>query len=194
MTPFVANVNSFLGLLTFLSNVFLVAVLAVFLFLFIKGGRKRLRRNSLFHLFGKNAFIFALIVSLTATLGSLFYSEIAGFEPCKLCWYQRILMYPQVVLLGLAVKRKDKSIADYILALSALGAPVAAYHYFLQRAESPFAPCSVVGYSVSCSQRFTMQYGYITIPFMALTAFVLILLLLTLSKLQAEPAEGKKKK
>lgn len=194
MTPLVANVNNFLGLLTLLSNIAILAVLSFFIVLYFTGGKKRLRQSTLFQILGSNAFILALVVSLTATLGSLFYSEVAGFEPCKLCWYQRILMYPQVVLLGLAIKKRDRNIADYLLALSLLGAPIALYHYFLQRVESPFVPCTVVGYSASCNQSFTMQFGYITIPMMTLTAFILIMLLITTGKLYIESGKSKKRK
>lgn len=130
----------------------------------------------------KNALRLALIVALTATGGSLFYSDIAGFEPCKLCWIQRIFMYPLVVLFTLGMLKKDRDIADYGLALSIIGAPIALYHYYLQRGGNPFVPCSTVGYSVSCAKTFVMSYGYITIPMMALTAFILIIILLGMSK------------
>src|SRR4051812_7212329 len=72
--------------------------------------------------FAKNALLIGLLVALTATLGSLFYSEIAHFTPCKLCWYQRILMYPQTLLFAVAYLKKDKSISLYAALLSILGA------------------------------------------------------------------------
>lgn len=119
----------------------------------------------------------ALVVALVATLGSLFYSEIAGYTPCKLCWYQRIFMYPQVILFGVALWKKTNSVWLYSLPLSILGGILALYHYYLQLGGNPLIPCTTVGYSVSCSQRFVMEYGYITIPIMALTGFVLLILL-----------------
>lgn len=136
-----------------------------------------------FEFIGKNGILLAFIVSVFAMLGSLFYSEIAGYEPCKLCWFQRIFMYPQTILLGIALWRKDFQIALCGLVLSAIGAIIAGYHYVMQIGVVPSLPCSVVGYSVSCSQRFVLQFGYITIPMMALTAFLLIIIFLVFHKL-----------
>lgn len=119
------------------------------------------------------------MVALVAMVGSLIYSEIIGYEPCKLCWLQRIFMYSQVILLGMALFKKDYKIISYSIVLSIIGAIIAGYHYLLQLGVASGLPCSAVGYSVSCSQRFVMQYGYITIPMMALSAFVLITLLLS---------------
>ena len=85
-------------------------------------------------------------------------------------------MYPLALIFFIALIKKDRNIAVYPMALSTVGGIVALYHYYLQLGgQSPF-PCSVVGYSSACSQRFVMELGYITIPMMALTAFVLIIL------------------
>ena len=132
--------------------------------------------------FKNNYLILAFIVALAATLGSLFYSEIAGYEPCKLCWFQRIFMYPQVFLLGLALYKKDLGMAPYSLLLSSVGAVIAFYHYLLQLNIAPSLPCSAMGYSVSCSQVFVMNFGYITIPLMAFSAFVLLIFLALINK------------
>lgn len=141
--------------------------------------------SSILSFFPRKAILFSFIVALIATLGSLFFSEIAGFEPCKLCWFQRILMYPQVILLAIAFLKKDKNIADYSIALSTIGAVIAAYHYYLQVGGTQIFPCSTVGYSVSCSQKFILQFGYITIPMMSLTAFLLILFFMINKKMAA---------
>ena len=134
-------------------------------------------------IFGQNATLLAFVVALAATLGSLFYSEIAGYTPCKLCWYQRILMYPQVLLLGLAYLKKDRHITDYSMVLSFLGAGIALYHYLIQRGTiGEILPCSAVGYSVSCAEKFVMTFGYITIPMMSLSAFLLIFFLMKVQK------------
>ncbi|MFY9493402.1 MAG: disulfide bond formation protein B [Minisyncoccia bacterium] len=123
--------------------------------------------------------LFSFIIALSAMLGSLFYSKIAGYQPCELCWYQRIFLYPQVFILGLALIKKDFSVVPYIKFLSVIGAIIAGYHYLLQLGWLPSLVCEAVGYSVSCSQRFVMNFGYITLPLMSFTAFVLILLLIT---------------
>lgn len=119
----------------------------------------------------RHALKLILLFSFTATAGSLYYSEIAGYNPCKLCWYQRIFMYPQVVLALMALRKKTSEIIDYLLAMSVIGGLIALDHYYLQVGGSSIIPCSTVGVSASCSQRFVMTFGYITIPMMALTAF-----------------------
>ena len=134
--------------------------------------------NSLLKWLGKNALTISFVVALVATLGSLFYSEALGYSPCKLCWYQRILMYPQVFLLGLALYRAKKQqvqdILSYTIILTVLGAIIALYHYSIQFTGAEILPCSAVGYTPACSTRFTMHYGYITIPMMSLSAFALL--------------------
>ncbi|MBI4415344.1 MAG: disulfide bond formation protein B [Candidatus Kerfeldbacteria bacterium] len=137
--------------------------------------------NAVVRLFGRNGLQFAFVVALVSMLGSLFYSEIAKYTPCELCWYQRILMYPQTLLLFIALIKKDLGVTKYTLWMSLIGALVAGYHYLLQLNLVP-APCSAVGYSAACSQRFVMEYGYITIPMMAFTGFVLILLMMVAAR------------
>lgn len=133
--------------------------------------------------FGKYALLFGFIVALVSMFGSLFYSEIAKYTPCVLCWYQRILIYPQVLLLGLAFVKKDTHIAFYSIVMSILGAGIALYHYLMQiNVIGEILPCSTVGYSVSCAEKFGMTFGYITIPMMALSAYLLILMLMLVYK------------
>jgi len=133
----------------------------------------------------------ALIVSITATLGSLFFSEIMRYEPCKLCWLQRIFMYPLPLLFILALAKKDRFIRPYALLLSVVGGLLALYHYILQVGQMYFQEieslinCSNVGYSPSCTSYFFLTFGYITIPMMSLSAFVLLILILSI-KSQSE--------
>jgi disulfide bond formation protein DsbB len=124
----------------------------------------------------RRAYLMGFIVVLIATVGSLFYSEIADYDPCKLCWFQRVLMYPQVIILSMAWWLDDNSAWLYSLVLSSLGFMVAMYHYGLQLWPSQVVNCSVVGQATSCSGTYLMQLGYITIPLMAATAFLLIVL------------------
>lgn len=163
---FVTIGSNTLGLLTIVGQVLAIGILVGLL----------VRKKEVIDFFSKYALLFSFVVALVATLGSLFYSEIAGYEPCKLCWFQRILMYPQVLLLGMAWWRKERLMLGYASTLSMIGGLVAGYHYLLQRGIAPALPCSAVGASVACSKVFVMQYGYITIPLMAFTAFVLIFL------------------
>lgn len=178
MIEIVSTANFIFALFTLIGNLLIVLFLLTFILTF-----KNKKSNFLWHFLGKHGLILAFLISLTATTGSLFYSELAGFEPCKLCWFQRIFMYPQVFILGLSAWRKEKAIADYSLLLSSLGAILAGFHYYLQLGGNTILPCSAVGYSVSCSQNFVLQFGYITLPFMSLTAFLLIVLLMLATKL-----------
>ena len=158
-------VNQTLALLTIAGQIIIVVLLVSF----------AAKRHEALNFFAKHALTFSLLVAFTATLGSLFYSEIVGYQPCRLCWWQRIFMYPQAVLLGIAWLKKDQGIVLYSVALSSLGALIAGYNYLLQIGLAPAISCSAAGYSISCSQRFVMQFGYITISMMALTAFLLII-------------------
>ncbi|TNJ61866.1 disulfide bond formation protein B [Paenibacillus hemerocallicola] len=112
-------------------------------------------------------------IALVAMLGSLYFSEIKGFLPCKLCWYQRILMYPQVFLLGIASVRKQTSIYLYVLPMTLLGACISIYHYLMEKTDlfpSNSFSCGIV----PCDLEYINWFGFVTIPFLALTAFILI--------------------
>jgi disulfide bond formation protein DsbB len=119
----------------------------------------------------------AWVVAIVATAGSLYFSEVRLFVPCTLCWYQRILMYPLVILLGIASYRQDRGIVPYALPLSVLGAVVALFHYLEQKVPG-FAAPTLCRVGVPCTQEYINWLGFITIPFLALTAFTLITLLL----------------
>lgn len=116
----------------------------------------------------------ALLAAWIATLGSLYFSEIAGFVPCKLCWVQRIFMYPLAAILLVAVVRgDDDDVPYYVLPLSLIGMGVSTYHYLLQKTDL-FTESTVCSGGVPCSIDYINWLGFITIPFLALTAFVII--------------------
>ena len=119
----------------------------------------------------------AWLVAITATAGSLYFSEVRLFVPCSLCWYQRILMYPLVVILGIASYRQDQGIVRYALPLSILGGVVSLFHYLEQKVPGFSAP-SLCRVGVPCTQEYINWLGFITIPFLALIAFTLITTLL----------------
>jgi disulfide bond formation protein DsbB len=134
------------------------------------------KSNALTSWIANRGLVLMFIVALVSTFGSLFLSEIAGWTPCSDCWYQRIFMYPQVLLLSIALWKKDRSVAVYLLALSVIGAVIAAHHYSEQveaalTPADPLKPCDLSG--VSCAKTPFFRFGYITIPMMAFTAFVL---------------------
>ena len=110
-----------------------------------------------------------------ATTGSLYLSNGLGWTPCKLCWYQRIFMYPLVIIFGVSLLLDREKVSDYTLPLSLTGLAIAVYHYMIQ-----FLPqlqskgCSIT--SVSCEAKYTFYFGHITIPVMAAAAFAIIAL------------------
>lgn len=114
--------------------------------------------------------------ALAATSGSLYMSNLLGWTPCRLCWFQRIAIYPIAVIAGAALVLGKTDVEDYVMPLAMLGIPVSAYHYLVQRvSQFQSAGCSV--FSVSCSTEYTFYLGYINISMMALTALVAILIL-----------------
>jgi disulfide bond formation protein DsbB len=117
----------------------------------------------------------AWIVATLATAGSLYFSEVAGFVPCTLCWYQRIAMYPLVVVLGVGALRGDRS-APAATALAAIGAAISAYHVALEWIPSPDSGACAV--DAPCTFVWFRAFGIFSLPTLALTAFLLILTLL----------------
>lgn len=120
-----------------------------------------------------NFLFFAWAISIIATFGSLYFSEIKQYEPCELCWYQRILMYPFTVILGIAVMKKDYRISLYTMILAGIGALISTYHYLIQKV-SFFTDHAAACGRVPCTGSYINWFGFITIPFLAGTAFILI--------------------
>jgi disulfide bond formation protein DsbB len=132
---------------------------------------------------GRAAMGMAWVVAIVTTFGSLYYSEVAHFTPCKLCWYQRIAVYPLALLLGIATLRRDRSVRPYVIAQCSVGAVIAAYHSFIQ-AFPPEGGTSFCTVDAPCTARYVWELGFVSLPFMALSAFVLIAILM----LAAAPA------
>lgn len=121
----------------------------------------------------ENLMLFMWVVAFTATIGSLYFSEIRQYEPCELCWYQRILMYPLVLIVGIAYVQKNAKIAVTSLAFSIIGASISAYHYSIQKLDFMQETAPACG-RVACTGQYINYLGFITIPFLALIAFILI--------------------
>lgn len=121
--------------------------------------------------------LLAWVTSIIAMIGSLFFSEKMGFIPCTLCWYQRILMYPLTILLGVAFYRDDREIYKYVLPFSVIGMIVSSYHYALQKIPGldEFSACAN---GVPCSGQYINSFGFVTIPFLALLAFITITIMM----------------
>lgn len=117
--------------------------------------------------------LMAWVVSIVAVIGSLYFSEIKGFVPCELCWYQRILMYPLIVILGIGFYKKDQNVKLYVLPLSIIGIALAAVHYLHQK-TALFHQVIQCTDGIPCSGQYINWLGFITIPFLSLVAFSLI--------------------
>jgi disulfide bond formation protein DsbB len=120
-------------------------------------------------------------MSIVATLGSLYFSEVRHFVPCTLCWYQRILMYPLVLLLGVGTYRQDEKVFGYTLPLSIAGMVVATYHVLDQNIPG-FGGLGVCSGPVPCNVKYINWLGFISIPVLSLTAFTIITALLLVSR------------
>ncbi|HEY8531788.1 MAG TPA: disulfide oxidoreductase [Limnochorda sp.] len=117
----------------------------------------------------KQALMLAWLISLVATGGSIYASEVRQFLPCTLCWVERTFMFPLVFILGQAAFRRDRSVAVYVLPLTVLGGLTSLYHYIIQKvpALEPAAFCA----GVPCSVQYVNWLGFITLPFLAFVAF-----------------------
>ena len=118
----------------------------------------------------------AFVIALVATLGSLYYSEIAGYLPCRLCWYQRILMYPLVIVTLVGALKRDEYLPAYVLPLSLIGLLVSGYHVLMEKGVFP--PSATCAADVPCNITYVNYLGFITIAVMAFTAVLLITLIM----------------
>jgi disulfide bond formation protein DsbB len=152
------------------------AVLAVALVLAIAAlvsRRARERVGSLAVAVAPQAVLLAWIVAIVTTAGSLYYSEHAGFVPCELCWYQRIVMYPLVIVLGLAWLRRDQKVWITALPFVVIGAPLSLYHWLVERVPA-FAESSSCSITVPCSSPWFEKLGFVTLAWMAMSSFLFI--------------------
>lgn len=127
---------------------------------------------------------FAWVVAMLATLGSLYLSQIAGDYPCEFCWFQRICMYPLSLLLGIAAFRGDLQIAKrYFITLPVVGAIIAIYHYQLEHVTNePHGYCG----PTSCSTPLFNIFGFISVPFLSMAGFLLIITLLLVARSRSD--------
>jgi Disulfide bond formation protein DsbB len=129
----------------------------------------------------------AWLVAAVAMAGSLYFSEDANFEPCKLCWFQRIAMYPIALLLLIAALRRDDGIRHYVVPVASVGAAISAYHYLIEwRPSLGTGSCNI---SAPCTVPWFREFGFISLPLMALCGFAAIVTLLTLGSRRDTPTE-----
>jgi disulfide bond formation protein DsbB len=118
----------------------------------------------------------AAALALGATLGSLYLSEIVHLVPCRLCWFQRIFMYPLVVVLGVGAWRRDATVRLTASILGVIGLAISVYHYLIQ--HFPTLDSGACDVTAPCSAAYIWQWNFVSIPFMAGSAFALILTLM----------------
>ena len=164
------NATAIVGFLTLASNILFVIVL------FVIGvhSETRAKLYSFVHKYILELLFWGI---MSAVIGSLVYSEIIGFPPCDLCWYQRIFLYPQAIIVLIAMFRKDKTVIDYLVPLSILGALVAFYQSLVQWGVSFGSVLDCTASGGECAKVYVSEYSYITIPFMSLSVFVYIIAL-----------------
>jgi disulfide bond formation protein DsbB len=165
----VFTLNYLLATGTILVQVFVVAALVDLLFA---------RGQYLVRHIAPHALLLAFLAALGASVLTLVYELAFGVVPCPLCWWQRVFLYPQVILFGLALWRPDRHVVDYALVLSVLGAGVALYHHALQIFPGSL-PCPA---DALCMQRHIFEFGYITFPLMAFTIFALLIVFFIAAK------------
>ncbi len=130
----------------------------------------------------------ALLAAWIAMSGSLYFSEVAGFIPCTLCWYQRILMYPLALIIAVGILLPDSRLPYFVLPLSLLGQGVSTYHYLLQKTQL-FGSDTVCQAGVPCTTMWINWFGFVTIPFLALVAFSIITIASLVAYYADEPEE-----
>jgi disulfide bond formation protein DsbB len=167
----VDSLNQLLGTATLAIQIVTAAIIVALLF------RSRVQMFAdVIRQVGSCALLKAFVLTLISVAITLYYSDVLGFEPCALCWWQRIFMYPQVILFGIALWKKDDSVWLPSIILSALGLAVALYHHTLQMLPAGSLPCPSQG--VSCAKITFVEFGYITYPLMAATLFALLIVLM----------------
>jgi len=124
------------------------------------------------------------VVAAVATGGSLYFSESAGFVPCELCWYQRICMYPLSIITLLAALARDHRVARYLLPLPVFGAAVSTYHILIENGVVGQAQGCLLSAPGGCATKLINEFGYVTIPTLALTAFALAFAFLLLAAIE----------
>ncbi len=164
--------NQFVGFSIIIAHILLIPV--IFYAFFIKK-----EENHSFYVFlKKNGLLILFLLSLSATLGSLVYSSVIGFAPCILCIWQRVFLFPQVIILAVALKKKYPKIVDYLIPLTVIGGVIALYHVYISLGFNTFGiPCGINPGETSCLIQYVNEFGYITIPVMSLTIYVYVFIL-----------------
>ncbi len=119
--------------------------------------------------------LIGFVFTTGSSLMTLTYSEVFGFVPCGLCWLERVFLYPQVFILGMALFYKEKVAARYGLMLSIPGLIISLYHHYLQMGGSQFVACPTSG--GDCAKRILFEFGFVTFPLLAAFLFIFLIVL-----------------
>lgn len=174
------DVDAMATLFALLTVIAIAAVIAIALLTVAGRDGFSSTKDAVWETLGPSALWLAFLVALTATLGSLYLSEVAHFVPCKLCWYQRIAMYPLVPILAIAAWKRDVAVVRYAVPLAVIGAAISIYHYQLERFPSQASvSCSA---DAPCTVVWIWKFHFVSIPLMALSGFALIVALVLVAR------------
>jgi disulfide bond formation protein DsbB len=172
MENYISSINSVVSISIILIQVFCLVILGSLFF----GNKKD---NIILKFVYNYTFIFGFLISLGAVVVSLFYSNVIGYPACELCWIQRIFIYPQVVLFGMELWKREKAIVDYSFALALIGSLVSLFHIYVEHGGASTLACATGGEGgVSCAVRYVYEFSYVSIPVMALTMGVFMMIIL----------------
>jgi disulfide bond formation protein DsbB len=175
MPAYVETVNKILSLGTIFLQIVILLIFVNLIFF-------RKHNNKILIFFKNQTFRFGFLVALGAVVLSLFYSEIVGFPPCELCWIQRIFLYPQLILFSMELYKKDRSIVDFSIVFAIFGSITSMYHIYIENGGSSALGCAALTPTntsqVSCAIRYIYEFGYITMPIMALSLSLFIIAIL----------------
>ncbi len=164
MLPVVASLNYYLALGTIALHVIIAVVVIAYVM------RSHPLASRLLATLRTYAYFIGFVGAFGASFMTLLYSDYFGFIPCGLCWFERILLYPQVVVLGIAWWKGDENSWRYVIVLSLIGLFVALYHHYIQIGGADFIPCPASGEG-DCGKRILYEFGYVTYPLMAALIF-----------------------
>ncbi len=160
MTEFINALLS-IGTIVLLGITFILIILSIFK-----------KQSVIVRIVAENAILVAGIASIMSIIGSLIYSNVIGYTPCDLCWWQRIFLYPLAIVFSIAYFKKDSKIFSYTVPLTIIGTLFSLYHNYIYYGGYSPLPCSA---AASCTQRFVFEFGFVTIPLMAISIFAFIL-------------------
>jgi disulfide bond formation protein DsbB len=182
-------VSLFLALLALLAEVAVVAAAGLAV-----GGRMSPRlaraRDQAVAAVAPAALPLALAVAAVAMAGSLYFSEVAHFTPCRLCWYQRICMYPLSITTLLLALANDHRPARYLLPFPVVGSGIAVYHLLVENGVVGQSSSCLISAPGGCGVKWIDELGYVTIPTLALTGFALAFAFLLLAAFAPGYGEG----